>query len=395
MKGVAMLIERYYPLVGGSEIQCRLLVRALARTGMPVIVFTRRVKPGLPTHERVDGVPVWRLPPSGLGRVWKELGFAVTASLSLFRHRKKYGAVHLHSGTSLAGACAILTAKALGKRTVVKVATAGDIAKQVIEMTGRAAASPTLLHRMVNAFINAALKRADRMVCISREIHDELLRHGFATERIAVIPNAVDVNVFSPVNVSERKALRNRLGLPADRLLAVFSGRLIHRKGVDVLLSAWRELGARQRTAVLVILGSGATSLDDTEHTLRLESQDLGNSVRFLGERPEVLPYLQSADLFVFPSRREGLPNALLEAMATGLPCVASAIGGNTDLVTHGETGLLFESGNVKELARQLNRLLADPGLRARLGAAARSRAVAHYRMETLLPRFRTLYGNA
>ncbi len=392
---IVMIIERFAPMVGGSETQCRLLAAALHASGVEVFVLTRRIESVMAPREVVDGVPVRRLPPTGLGRVWYELGFAMTVAAELIRRRKEYDIAHLHGGTTLYGAVVVVLTRMLGKRSAVKVATAGDIAKQRIETTAHGTGRPSFVHRAINRAINMGLRRADRMLCISKEIQDELRSAGFAASRVAMIPNAVDTERFQPVDDARRRALRAALGLPQEGFLLLFSGRLIQRKGVDVLLRAWAHYADRPPDATILLLGSGASSLDSTEAELRALAKEHGLDahVRFLGEHPNALDYLQASDVFVFPSRREGLSNALLEAMSCGLPIVASAIGGTVDVMTHGHDGLLFPSEDAAALAGHLRAVLTDASLRATLGRHARETAVSQYGMAALLPRYRVLYA--
>lgn len=390
---VVMLIERYFPLVGGSEAQCRLLATTLRRSGVEVEILTRRIKPDTSKQERLDGLLVHRLPPAGIGRVWKEAIFAIGAAVWLIRHHRHYDIVHAHSGSSLTGLIVIPLLRLLNKGVVVKIATAGDIDKTMIETTA-GVSTPPLLHRLLNHAINQALRRVDALVCISREIRQEAEHHGFRPSQLYSIPNAVDTERFAPLPATLKTDLRRSLGLPTDRLLVLFSGRLIHRKGIDTLIAAWGRLADHHGRASLLLLGAGATSLDSAEAALRsaVNRSAFASSVSFLDEQPDPLPYLQAADVFVFPSRREGLSNALLEALSAGLPTVASAIGGNLDVVSDGSNGLLFPAGDEERLTEQLRRLLTDADLRGTLSRAARQSVRERFDLNRICPLFLRLY---
>ncbi|MBI4092924.1 MAG: glycosyltransferase family 4 protein [Candidatus Kerfeldbacteria bacterium] len=392
---ICMLIERYWPLVGGSEIQCRLLTKALSQAGLPVFVITRRIHRSLPVDEIMDGVRIIRLPPSGFGRIWKELFFALNAARTLIRHRHEYDIIHLHSGTSFTGALTIMLAKVLRKKTVVKIATAGDIAKQRIETTDNPLGRPSGMHRSINRAINIILKRADRIVCLSQEIERELKQHGFPPKKLVILPNVVDTATFAPASLAEKQALRQQLNIHSEKTIFLFTGRFIHRKGIDVMLQAWKQLPDRS-SAHLVLVGSGSTSLDSMESRLReaVRNDKLNDSVGFVPEQPSVVDYLRAADVFVFSSRREGLSNALLEAMSTGLPVIATAIGGNTDIIQDGRTGLLVPSEDATLLARRMTDLLSNEEQRRTLGANSRRFIRDHYDIDVLLPKFQQLYAS-
>lgn len=392
---VCMLIERYAPLVGGSETQCRLLAGALHASGIKVFILTRHTDAAQPSHDTVDGIHVHRIGPAGFRRIFTEVGFACATALALVRLRKHFDIVHIHSGTSLTGAIAVMVAKLLNKNVVIKVATAGDIVKQTVHIKGKDT-RPSFVHRAMNTFINHMLYRADRILSISKEISEELRANGFPDEQIVELPNAVDTTSFAPISQEQRVARRQELGLPNHRLLVLFSGRLIARKGVDILLRAWYALDGKIRDgATLLILGSGSTSMDSTEsqHRAFVHGKNLEGSVLFLGEQPSALSYLLASDVFAFPSRREGLSNALLEAMSCGLAVVASAIGGTVDVCTNESDALLYPCESVEALTDRLTLLLTDVHRREALGMHARERILSSYDMRSLLPRYLALYS--
>jgi glycosyltransferase involved in cell wall biosynthesis len=174
-----------------------------------------------------------------------------------------------------------------------------------------------------------------------------------------VIPNAVDVE-GAP---RSRRAVRDR-----PRILSV--GRLKAPKDFPTLVRALGDLRPDSFEAVIVGDGPDRQLLEEEIHELGLEDR-----VSLAGERRDVPELLAGADVFVLPSRSEGHPVSVLEAMAAGIPVVASRVGGVPEQVSDGETGLLVEPGDPTELAAALRRLTADPRLRRRLGAAGRVRA--------------------
>lgn len=178
------------------------------------------------------------------------------------------------------------------------------------------------------------------------------------------------------IDANRLDTLRIEMGARDDaRPLALFVGRLTHQKNVDLLLRAVAALepGLRPRVA---LAGDGPLH-DELQSTVR--RLQLDDDIRFLGERSDARELMQAADFVVLPSRDEGLSNVVLEAMAAGRPVMATRVGGNPELVKDGVTGLLFDSGDVDALAQALRRLAADPGLRARMGEAARARIADRY----------------
>jgi len=215
------------------------------------------------------------------------------------------------------------------------------------------------------------LWNADTLVFVSDATRRESLAPWRRRRRTVVIHNGVDLERFHPAPARDA-AVRERLGLPADVPVVAQIGSLIERKGVATLLTAFARVVERS-PARLVLAGDGP----DRASFQRLAGQlGVGERVHFLGEwtSPETL-WRDVVDVNVLASRMEALPLSLIEASACGVPSVCSDVGGSREVVADGETGLLFPSEDAAALADRLERLLGDPALRARLGAAARRRA--------------------
>jgi glycosyltransferase involved in cell wall biosynthesis len=222
-----------------------------------------------------------------------------------------------------------------------------------------------------------------RGIAVSRAIAtslDDVL--GWPPHKIEVIRNGIDLERFRQHPDPD---LRRTLTGGSDDVVFVTTARLDPQKGLDVLLRAARAVdGAR-----FVIAGTGP-------ERARLESQaaalGVHERVQFLGHRDDVPALLAASDAFVLPSLFEGTPLALLEAMAAGMPVVSSAIPGTDELVDDGETGLLVQGGDSDALADALRRIVAEPELRARLGAAARRRAEAEHSAVSTTGRVAAVY---
>lgn len=203
--------------------------------------------------------------------------------------------------------------------------------------------------------IQQGLGRAARVVAVSEALRDRLVDLGIAPERIVVQHNGVDGQRFS---LRDRGAVREQLGVPTERPMICCVGRLSHEKGVDVLLEAMGRLAAAGRRDVdLRLIGGG-----DEEAALRARVGQLGieQQVHFHGMRPhdEIPAWISASDVLCLPSRREGCPNVVLEALASGRPVVASRVGGVPELI-HGDNGLLVPSEDPGALADALQTALA------------------------------------
>jgi glycosyltransferase involved in cell wall biosynthesis len=225
-----------------------------------------------------------------------------------------------------------------------------------------------------------------RVAAISPAVERRLLEARVAPERIRVIWSAVDPEALRPS--APREVLRAQLGAAPETPVLLVAANLVRRKGVDVLLAAVAALAPRSRSA-LWVAGDGPERAVLEAAAARL---GIAERVLFLGRRSDVPDLLEACDAFVLPARKEGLGVAALEAMARGRPVVASAVGGLAEIVIPERTGLLVPPGDAAALAAALERLLADPGLAWRLGAAGAARVAEHFLAEHMVSAYEALY---
>jgi len=257
--------------------------------------------------------------------------------------------------------------------------------------------------RGMRAAVRWALGRTDVLTGCSPELVERVCALGFPRERAHVIPYGVDVETFRPAAEAGEPAAaawRRRLGVPDGAPLVLTVGRMASKKGFDVLLAALPELLARSPQTHWVLAGAG-DRLEEWRRTAGAMAG--GERVHFPGAvLRDALPDLyRAADLFVLPAVHDargnvdGLPNVILEAMASGLPVVASGISGIPLAVADGETGILVPEREPAALAAALAALLADPERRRALGRAGRRRAVAELTWDAVARRYRQAYGAA
>src|SRR5262249_34746824 len=213
----------------------------------------------------------------------------------------------------------------------------------------------------------ALLRRADVWIALSEELRQAMLQAGVPPNRGHLLPNRVHT---APDTPGSRGDARPQLGIATEGRHVVFVGRLVAEKGLSTLLRGWQAIAREIGAAHLHLVGEGPLRRDLVDESRRLGTSD---TVTFHGEQPNVIAFLHAADCFVLPSTIEGMSNALLEAMAVGLPLVATRIPGTEALVEDGRNGVLVPANDAQELAQAVITLLKDRGRAAALGASARA----------------------
>lgn len=231
-------------------------------------------------------------------------------------------------------------------------------------------------HRLIGPLLHIVWKEAGGVVANSQGLK-ELAVNFDRNVDINIVPNGVDVGRF---------VLNKDRDWDKPRLLWV--GRLVYQKGLDILFNALGGLSLVPWTLTLVGDGPQRNALEQIAI-----KREIVDRIEFLGWLPkdELLRHYRDSNLFVFPSRHEGMPNSVLEAMASGLPVIASDISGNEELVIPGITGLLVPPGNTNALKDTLLDLLSDPVRRKQMGSAARERVENHYTWDQVAQKYLSL----
>jgi L-malate glycosyltransferase len=367
---VCALIQSFRPTVGGAELQLERLLPHLEARGVAVTVLTRGVR-GAPRRERLGDAEIRR----GLigGRSPAASAAYTLGSLAhIALRRGRYDLVHAHG--ALSEGMIALGAERLGMPALVKVL-----------LTGTDGDFEVLAGRFAGRWRTRSLVRRAWFAATSAAVRAQLERLGVPPGRIFAIPNGVDIHTYRPPSPDERVQLRFRLGLAPDAPLALFIGRLVPRKRVATAIRAIAQVRAQIR---LVVVGEGP----ERSNLERIaQEQGLAERVSFTGPVQNVADYLRAADFFVLPSRSEGLSNALLEAMACGLVCLAQPVSGVDELFAGGR-GIVVASEEVEAWGRALERLAADPEQSKRLGARARELVCADFTLERTADRLVVAY---
>ena len=371
---VALVTALYPPSVGGIQGHVRALAGALAHAGARVAVLTRAV-PGAPAQEGDRVLQVRRLGAATGNAAVRMATFVAAAASALVSLRPR--AVHAHQLLSPATA-ALLARRSLRAPLLLNPHACGPIGD-----VGQLRAQG----RVGQARLRAAVEEADGFVAINRPIEQELLSAGASPEKVFRVENGVDLRRFHPAEPGEKGRVRGAFGIPRDVPLVACFGRLSPEKGVDVLLRALPLLLQLVPGTRLWLVGDGPSRPSLEGLALEL---GLGHAVHFAGAVEDPAPAWRAADAAALPSHTEGLPLALLEAMASGIPVVATAVGGTPE-VLDGGAGTLVQPGNAEALARALAWALTRGEAHVR---AARARAVvdARYGLAAVAARHLALY---
>lgn len=392
---VGIVASGFFPLSGGMEKQAMLLAEELTKRGRLSWVATPLIQ-NARSNEKLHGFQVHRLGRTHLffhqalkvfkkevrlsNMTWYEeeqmekanakrrcirslKAFVYDSLISveilglLILRRKKVDVIVCFSMTSF-DALFILISRYLGIKSVARASSSGLY----------------LFNGLDSRFLYKQARKAHAYAAVSTAIESELEKVGIDRGRIYPVPNAVDVPDFK-WEACEKKIYD-----------ATFVGNFSQQplKGIDVLVRAWRDVSAESQGPILNLCAGGE------DHRIRQLVRQLGllENVVFSGAVGDTKVHLLKSRIFVLPSRVEGLSNALLEAMALGMPCVATRISGNTDVITNNVNGLLVRPDDHRQLASAIQYLLSAPDEAARLACEARKTIMEKYTREITLKKY-------
>jgi glycosyltransferase involved in cell wall biosynthesis len=236
----------------------------------------------------------------------------------------------------------------------------------------------------------ALMRRFDHLIAVSHATKREMVAAGIPPNLISVIHNAIDTDAWSPCLATS--ALREELGLDQACPVIGYVGRIMPEKDLETWLRAAAMVAQQYLEAQFVLVGEGRDGVTLGQLQCLATELGLAERVHFPGYRAQLLPVYGSFDLFVLSSRREGLPNSILEAMAVGLPVVTTDVAGTSELVLDGQTGYVVPQGDVDRLAQAMVTLVANRQLRQRMGQAGRERIEREFSFTHRLQCIEALY---
>ena len=366
---VLFVVDSQFPRLGGAENQALKMACALRERSVEVEFVAPRIRKSDPLTDSVMGFKLVRIDYPHIKWVGS---IALMAKLYryLIRHANRFDAVHVHI-THIMAAAAGYARRRSSLPVITKISGFYEFEGGVLDQNAR--------YKPLNYLVRSGLRKVDFVQTISEQTREKLLTAGFTPEQIKFVPNGIDTRI-PPAD------------MPADGPLTVgYCGRLREVKGVHVLLDAFAIVKSSLPDASiqLAIAGSG-----DTQQALEEQARRLGieNDIKWLGMVDDTEAFYRSVHIYVQPSFAEGLPNSVMEAMLARRPVIASEIGGNTDLVKHGDSGLLFKAGDANALALRLTELISNPEAGKALSQAGHDLIVERYGFESVTRQLADLY---
>jgi glycosyltransferase involved in cell wall biosynthesis len=389
---VLQIWNDYLPIFTGAAIRHNQLAQLLIEHGIKVNVLAPQTN-GLCEHEVINNVEVARFP-SGPFRDKKlrSIWGAFYLCCELWLRRKEYDLVHAVT-TNDFWSPVFLFVRILGKPVVLEFTL---LEGQQKSMAGR------LLTQIANYFF----KQMDAYIAISTPLVREIKARGLSSAKCFLIYYGVYPDRFAPLDDSHRKSMRECLGLNQDDYYLIFIGSFIQRKGVDILVEMMELLKKARCDIHMVIIGENDFPHLDFNHPAhrfatqmkeRIVRNGLQEQIHLVSrvKYEEILQWLQVCDMFIFPSRREGLGRVILEAMSVGLPCICSELDGIAyDIFQSDVDGIVIRDGSANDYAEEVIRLIDDPNLRQKMGNMARREVIERFDERKIIEDYKKLFEN-
>jgi glycosyltransferase involved in cell wall biosynthesis len=291
--------------------------------------------------------------------------FLAHCRLYLWGRRAAFDVIHAHT-MEWSAIVAVRLGKFFGKPVIIKDSTMNGFQSLSRFPNG---------HHLQNRIIGHA-----HFVAMTKVINDNLLNQGVPDDQITRIPNGISITEGKSTHITDKRG-------PVKIL---FVGNLYQQpaKGIDILLHAFQVVHREFPDVILQIVGDGVNA----SYRAFVDRLNLSQVVQFQGRQPDLSAYYQGADLFVLPSRREGMSNALMEAMLNGLPCVATDISGSQDMITDGINGILVPPADVQALGKAMIYMLTYPDIALEMGLKGRDTIVKKFDLNIIAGQYISLY---
>lgn len=389
---VCQIFPHYAPVLAGAAERFRRYAPGLAARGVETSVITSRSDPSLPVQDRIDGcVDMTRIE---------------TGTVARERDQRLHQAAAKHlKAQGRGGPWVVQTIKMDRRifRSLWQISRQGRALMYVSTMVEPETWGRTVLHRWVNLQMQIWSQRIFDVVVVGSPVMAAAQRRmGVCPRKLHVISHGVNISRFQPAPVPGTRPELAAAVLPSDAKVCLYVGHLIPRKGVSTLLHAWPAVAERHPDAWLVLVGSvHRPTISSEQERQEIETyqsalfKDLQSLPRVLHipQQPDIQRWYQMADVFVFPSTQEGFPNALLEAMATGLPCLTRRFMGFPEGQMGEKEGIIQVVDDPPAAwSRSISEILGDSSLRHKMGAEAREIIVRDHALDKTLDDYARLY---
>lgn len=418
-----VITRHYYPTPTGAAIQTHRLISRITNYNYDARVVTAGLREATPLRGREykhDGIPikylsvipriewgnflklplpelVWRIL-NHLNFVLTKLSFGLLCAWHLFWNCR-HGDILLFISVDPFWFIAALVARCRGVPVVIRMTMVGGDDPKTYKQNVK-------LGQLLHFGSLATYRLANVIVALSTALKNAYEQSGEDTSKLVHIPVGVDTTLFHPAEQADRVLLRRSLGLESNRRYVLFVGFATPRKGIDILVDAFIELAQKTDDVDLLIAGQNRFSFDEAGDSLiyekvlsrlrnELEANGCASRVHWLGQIENVEQYLQVADVFCFPSRQEGLPNAVVEALASGIPVVASHLEGiTTDLIDNRVEGLLLNTQQPEVYANALLQLLNNPTIAQRMSIAGHRRVNTQFDLNVIAAEYIRVFAD-
>ena len=301
--------------------------------------------------------------------------YLISLKIARLINRVKPDIVHTRNWSAIDG---VIGARLAGKRAVIH----GEHGRESTDPEGK-----NVKRKKIRKALNPWISR---FVAVSNELKHWLIHDvGISPEKMTQIINGVDTDTIKPPE--NRAQSKSEMGFSPDTFVVGIVGRLDPVKDHETLLRAFKIAHERHNSSKLALIIIGAGPLDEELKAIA-GKLDISDIVKFTGERDDVMQLYNCMDVYVLPSVAEGISNTILEAMASGLPVIASNVGGNLELVDQKRTGFFFSPGKCEELARLFGRYLDNDSLVREHGLNSRKRVVSEFSIHNMTDKYAALY---
>jgi len=360
-KRVLMVTGVYLPEVNGAILQCSQLIKKLSNT-VDFRVMAGSTQPAASIERTETEIMVARMGCGNAGILCRAT-YSIAFLLMFLIASRECQIIHIH-GFSIRNAIIILIAKLMRKKVILKMTSFGQDDTETVKNRSR--------------LLWEAYKLVDAYVSIGPAFSRSLTLSGIDKKKCHLIPNSVDLKKFHPALIPNRIQIKKQLGFGENETVVLFVGHMSSDKRPELAYEAWRALIEKGHKCLLVVIGRTSHGYEvDADISKRIisdaENRGIRDNLFFVDFTDRISLYMQAADILLHPSVREGSPNVVLEAMASGMPCVVTQLPGVTDaLIVNGKSGFLIEMDDLNSFGRAIEFLVNNPATRIRVGKNAR-----------------------